>query len=153
MRRFLAICGFALGFGAIGYAVTLIVKDTPKKAPEISREDIVIDEIDIGEATMYGIVPTHLRIHNNSQTAIRFIGGPNGCQPGGCIRTLGPCPLEIEAGTTVEIPLEVSVSAEGSVRLQVDLYLDLAGVGVERTTHLAAVGLPPDKNATAILKP
>jgi hypothetical protein len=144
MRRVLAIFGLVIGLATIGYAVVLFTSEPPaaEGAAAVEPTAIVVEGTDIGETAVHTEVPARVRIHNNSNGAIRFIGGPNGCQPGGCMRTTGKCPLTISPNSVEEIPLSVSVSMLGTFRLAVCVYLDVAGAAVERVVYLSGIGIP-----------
>ena len=147
MRHVAAACGLLVGVAAVAYAVTLFLSG-PRA---IEPGTVVVEGADIGDTAVDTVTPTRIRIRNDSDVAIRFVGGPYGCQPGGCLRTTGECPLTIPARTTAEVTLSVSLSATGPFQLTVPVYLDLAGTGVERTVYLTGTGvqtadnlLPPD---------
>jgi len=152
MSRVVLICGFIIGLAAIGYAIALFAENT-KQPVIVEREAVVVQGAELGETPIYAMTPIRFRIQNNSNVAIRFIGGPNGCQPGGCLKTTGPCPLTIEANSVAEIPLDVSVSTLGSFQLEVCVYLDLAGVGVARTVYLTGTGVPATEEAATLARP
>ncbi len=152
MNRIIAICGLVIGFGVIGYAVLIFTTDTAQ-APKVEPAAIVVEGADIGEIPIGGMVPVHIRIHNNSNVAIRFIGGPNGCQPGGCMNTTGTCPLTIEANSVAEIPLDVRASILGSFQLEVCVYLEVAGAAVYRTVNLTGYAVPAAENEAVFAKP
>lgn len=152
MCRVVTICGLVIGFATIGYAVSLFVT-SHTQLPTVERTAIVVEGADIGEIPVGVMVPVHIRIHNNSNVAIRFIGGPNGCQPGGCMNTTGTCPLTIEANSVAEIPLDVRASILGSFQLEVCVYLDLAGAAVQRTVHLTGQAVPATGNEATLAKP
>ena len=118
MCRVVTIGALAIGLATIGYAISLFMA-SPAQPPKVERTAIVVEGADVGETTIGVIVPVHIRIHNNSNVAIRFIGGPNGCQRGGCMKTTGPCPLTIDANSVADVPLDLSVSMLGSYQLSV----------------------------------
>jgi hypothetical protein len=149
MRRLVAACGFLLGLAAIGYAVMLLLA----KPTTITAGEVVVEGTDIGDTAVDTIAAARVVIRNDSNVAIRFVGGPFGCQPGGCLKTIGECPRTIPAHSTAEVILEVSVSAPGSFRLTVPVYLDLAGVGVERTVYLTGTGVPAADNPVTAGQP
>jgi hypothetical protein len=140
----IGIAGFGLGLAAIAYAVVLLTA----KPEAVDPAAVAVEGAEIGEAPLFTEVPAIVRIRNDSPVAIRFVGGPDGCQPGGCMHTTGPCPLTIPANSTAEVPLSVSASRPGPFRLVASIYLDLAGVSVERTVEIAGTGAaPPDRRA------
>lgn len=143
--RVFAWIGIAIGLGAIGCAAALVLE----RLPTVEPGAIVVEGPDIGTTAVYTEVPAAVRIHNNSDVPIRFIGGPNGCQRGGCMHTTGPCPLTIPAHETADVPLAVTVSTVGPFRLSVCVYLDLAGVAVERTVDLTGTGIPAAAQAAS----
>lgn len=152
MCRVVTIGALVIGFATIGYAVSLFMA-SPAQPPTVEGTAILVEGADIGEIPVSVMVPVHIRIHNNSNVAIRFIGGPNGCQRGGCMKTTGTCPLTIEANSVAEIPLDVSVSGLGSFQLEVSVYLDLAGSAVERTVYLTGHGIPAAESNSIPTKP
>lgn len=134
-----------IGVAAIGCAAALFLS----KAPTVDPGTVVVEGTDVGERPVYAELPAIVRIRNNSDAPIRFVGGPNGCQPGGCMHTTGPCPLVIPAHSAQDIPLAVSVSTPGPFRLGVCVYLDVAGVAVERTVDLTGTGVPSARTTSA----
>ncbi|MSR51663.1 MAG: hypothetical protein EXS09_00015 [Gemmataceae bacterium] len=152
MCRVVTIGALAIGLATIGYAISLFMA-SPAQPPKVERTAIVVEGADVGETTIGVIVPVHIRIHNNSNVAIRFIGGPNGCQRGGCMKTTGPCPLTIDANSVADVPLDLSVSMLGSYQLSVCVYLDIAGSAVERTVYLTGHGIPAAESNSIPTKP
>jgi len=152
MCRAVTICGLVIGFATIGYSISLFMA-SPAQPRTVERSEIVVEGADIGEVPVGVMVPVRIRIHNNSNVAIRFVGGPNGCQRGGCMKTTGPCPLSIDANSVVEIPLDVCASIAGSFQLEVCIYLDLAGAAVLRTVHLTGYAVPAAGNEAILAKP
>jgi len=109
MTRIIAICGLIVGLAALGYAVLLFCEH-PEQPHTVESGTVVVEGAELGEVGLQSIVPAYIRIHNNSNVAIRFIGGPNGCQPGGCMKTTGQCPLTIDANAWIVSTQRVRVS-------------------------------------------
>jgi hypothetical protein len=149
-RRAVAAGGLVVGLGLIVYAAVMMVADARTTgAPAsggtepVDGDAVVVEGADLGDIPTGADVPAHVLIHNRSNSPVRFIGGPNGCQPGGCLRTTGICPMTIPSNSVGDVPLSVSVSAQGSFRLTVSVYLDITGAAVERTVYLTGRGVQP----------
>ena len=156
MMRLVASCGLVVGLGLVGYAVKLSVTGPPAADPAAvtaAAALVVVEGADVGDAAVGAVVPARLVIRNDSAAPIRFVGGPFGCLPGGCLRSTGPCPLTIPPGGAADIPLDVSAAAPGPFRLAAPVFLDVAGAAVERTAYVTGHGVPADDLGATPLRP
>lgn len=139
MRYLITMSGVVGGLLLVGYGLN----EVRLQPPVIPVEEVIVDSIDVGEIVLVTPASANITIQNNSNWPIRFIGGPSGCQAGGCLETLGECPCTIPAHSSREIPIEIRVYEPGPFQLSAPVFLDIANASVQRTIHISGVGTVP----------
>jgi hypothetical protein len=142
MTRIAIKCVLFVGLICMAYAAYLFGVNPSLKSD--AQDEITLEGSHFGNAPINRIVRAKITVVNKSRFPIRFLGGPDGCQPGGCIKMTGECPQIIDPHSSRDIPLLVSVSQLGNCSLIINVYLDTGGKSTLHQVQIMGCGLPVD---------
>lgn len=127
MRRLLNVVSLVLAIAAVGLIATGILRATPRSAPKLDSDDLVVDATtkSFGVASVKDCPTVAFTVTNRGDQPIQILGIRRECFRGACIEP-GNMPLEIPPHASREVVVAIHPTSPADFSAETVLFTDRA---------------------------